>query len=371
MDGTPPAAAGVTVDTLLTAYLRALDETQDVPVFSPWRYAVLLGELVRWEFAFLVLVFVAPVLKLIRLCLRRFGAGVPRGPASPGWRDFKRPFEAIWRGDISALQVVRMRVLTRTFIGSHIVGVVEQLKLIAERARLDALMAGPARADALGHLETERQKLESLGTVAKAQNSLGAVVATGSASALPLALAKLLIPAILQLLPGDVADQIGAFVPLGQMLKAIGLAGDESISLTPVLLAVGGGFLTFLLITAMSCHIEKRRILAAVGAYDLEDELLRSRRIATFELPLDVAFAAGAAAAGFLTVYFYSSLTLAEPDRSDQMQTAIADLVMCLGIAVLVAARRWYLRRPAGARSAGVLWSLVRPGLLRAIGRGT
>jgi hypothetical protein len=369
MDSTPPAAADATVDTLLTAYLRALDETRNVPAFTPWRYAVLFGELVRWEFAFLALVFVAPFLKLIRLCLRRFGVDVPRGP-SLGWQEVKRPFRAIWRGDISALQVVRMRVLTRTFIGSHIVGVVEQLKLVTERARLDALMAGPARADVLTPLETELRKLESLGTVAKAQNSLGAVLATGSASALPLALAKLLIPAILQLLPGDVADQIGAFIPLGQMLKAIGLAGDESISLTPVLLAVGGGFLTFLLITAMSCHIEKRRILTSVGAYELEDALLRSRRIATFELPLDVAFAAGAATAGFLTVYFYSSLALAEPDRSDQMQTAIADLVMCLGIAVLVAVRRWYLRRPPGAQSASSVWSLVRPGLLRAIGRG-
>jgi hypothetical protein len=367
MDSTPPAAADATVDTLLTAYLRALDETRNVPAFTPWRYAVLFGELVRWEFAFLALVFVAPFLKLIRLCLRRFGVDVPRGP-SLGWQEVKRPFRAIWRGDISALQVVRMRVLTRTFIGSHIVGVVEQLKLVTERARLDALMAGPARADVLTPLETELRKLESLGTVAKAQNSLGAVLATGSASALPLALAKLLIPAILQLLPGDVADQIGAFIPLGQMLKAIGLAGDESISLTPVLLAVGGGFLTFLLITAMSCHIEKRRILTS--AYELEDALLRSRRIATFELPLDVAFAAGAATAGFLTVYFYSSLALAEPDRSDQMQTAIADLVMCLGIAVLVAVRRWYLRRPPGAQSASSVWSLVRPGLLRAIGRG-
>ena len=56
-----------------------------------------------------------------------------------------------------------MRVLTRTFIGSHIVGVVEQLKLVTERARLDALMAGSARADALGPLETELQKLDSLG----------------------------------------------------------------------------------------------------------------------------------------------------------------------------------------------------------------
>jgi hypothetical protein len=370
MNDTPPAAADATVDTLLTAYLRALDETHDVPAFSPWRYAALFGDLVRWEVAFLALVFVAPLLKLIRLCLRRFGADVPRGTPSLGWQEVKRPFQAIWRGDISALQVVRMRVLTRTFIGSHIVGVVEELKLVAERARLDALMGGPARADDLGPLETELRKLESLGTVAKAQNSLGAVLATGSASALPLAMAKLLIPAILQLLPGDVADQIGAFVPLGQVLKTIGLADDETISLTPVLLAIGGGFLTFLLITVMSCHMEKRRILAAVGAYDLEDALLRSRRIATFELPLDVAFAAGAAAAGFLTVYFYSSLTLAEPDRSDQMQTAIANLVLCLGIAIIVAARRWYLRRPPGARSAGLVWSLVRPGLLRAIGRG-
>ena len=370
MNNTPPAAADATVDTLLMAYVRALDETQDVPAFTPWRYAVLFGELVRWEFAFLALVFLAPFLKLVPLCLRRFRVNMPRSPTTLGWQEVKRPFRAIWRGDISALQVVRMRVLTRTFIGSHIVGVVEQLKLVTERARLDALMAGPARADVLTPLETELRKLDSLGTVAKSQNSLGAVLATGSASALPLALAKLLIPAILQLLPGDVADQIGAFIPLGQMLKAIGLAGDESISLTPVLLAVGGGFLTFLLITAMSCHIEKRRILTSVGAYELEDALLRSRRIATFELPLDVAFAAGAATAGFLTVYFYSSLALAEPDRSDQMQTAIADLVMCLGIAVLVAVRRWYLRRPPGAQSASSVWSLVRPGLLRAIGRG-
>ena len=80
MNNTPPAAADATVDTLLTAYVRALDETQDVPAFTPWRYAVLFGELVRWEFAFLALVFVAPFLELVRLCLRRFGVDMPRSP---------------------------------------------------------------------------------------------------------------------------------------------------------------------------------------------------------------------------------------------------------------------------------------------------
>jgi hypothetical protein len=369
MDGSPPAEAGATVDTLLTAYVRALDETQEVPAFSLWRYAALFGELLRWELAFLALIFVTPLLDLIRLLLRRFGADLPRSPTKLVWQDIKRPFRGIWQGDISALQVVRVRVLTRAFIGSHIVGVIEQLKLVTQRARLDVLMAGSARADALGPLEIEQKKFDSLATVAKAQNSLGAVVATGSASAVPIAVAKLLIPAVIKLLPGDVADRIGAYLPLGSMLTAVGLADDANISLTPMLLAIGGGFLTFLLITAMSCHIEKQRILSAAGAYQLEAALLRPRRIAAFELPLDVAFAAGAAAAGFLTVYFYASLALTEPDRSDQMQTAIADLGMCLAIAVIVAARRWYRRRPPGARSAGELWSLGRVGLLRTIGR--
>lgn len=367
MNTASSASAGATVDTLLAAYLRALDRTEDVPVFSPWRYATLFGELVRWEFACLALAFVSPVLALIRICLCRFGVDMPSSPMKGARQDFRRPFDAIWRGDISALQVVQVRALTRAFIGSHIIGVVEQLKLLTERARLDALMAGSS--DSRGPLETELQKLEGLATVAKTQNPLAAVVATGSASALPLALAKLLIPAVLKLLPGDVADQIGAFVPLGQMLKAIGLADDENISLTPVLLAVGGGFLTFLMITVMSCHIEKRRILAATGVYDLEEAVLRPRRIAAFELPLDVAFAAAAAAAGFLTVYFYASLAMTEPDRSQEMWTAIAELVLSLGVAVIVATRRWYLRRPQGAPSAAILWSLVKLGLLRTVGR--
>jgi hypothetical protein len=369
MDSSPPAAASATVDTLLRAYVHALDETQEVPVFSLWRYAALFGELLRWELAFLALIFVTPLLDLVRLLLRRFGVDLGRSPTRLVWRDIKRPFRGIWQGDISALQVVRVRVLTRAFVGSHIVGVVEQLKLVTERTRLDVLMAGSAQADALGPLEIEQKKLDSLATVAKAQNSLGAVVATGSASALPIAVAKLLIPAALKLLPGDVADQIGAYLPLGPMLKAVGLADDANISLTPMLLAIGGGFLTFLLITAMSCHIEKQRILSTAGVYELETALLRPRSIATFEPPLDVAFAAAAAAAAFLTVYFYASLTLAEPDRSDQMQTAIADLVMCLAIAVIVAIRRWYLRRPPGARSAGAWWSLGRVAVLRALGR--
>ena len=149
-----------------------------------------------------------PVLDLIRYCLRRCGVEVPRSPSKAVWRDIKRPFAAIWRGDITALQVVRVRLLARAFIGSHVAGVVDQLKLRTERARLDALLAGSA--EELAALDTERQKLEGLAGVAKAQNSLGAVVATGSASAVPLALAKLLIPAVVKLLPGDVADQIGA-----------------------------------------------------------------------------------------------------------------------------------------------------------------
>ena len=95
------------MDTLLTAYVRALDETQDVPVFSLWRYAVLFGELLRWELAFLALIFVTPLLDLIRLLLRRFGAGLPRSPTKLVWQHIKRPFRGIWHGDISALQVVR------------------------------------------------------------------------------------------------------------------------------------------------------------------------------------------------------------------------------------------------------------------------
>jgi hypothetical protein len=159
--------------------------------------------LLRWDLAFLALIFVTPLLDLIRLLLRGFGVDMRRSPTKLVWRDIKRPFRGIWQGDISALQVVRVRVLTRAFIGSHIVGVVEQLKLVTERT---------------------------------------------------------------------------------------------------------------LLITAMSCHIEKQRILSAAGAYELETAPLRPRSIATFEPPLDVAFAAAAAAAAFLTVYFYASLTVVEPD---------------------------------------------------------
>ena len=360
----PSAAA---LDGLLAAYLRSLDAADDVPAFSLWRYAALFGQLLRWELAFLALLFVTPVLDLIRYCLRRCGVEVPRSPSKAVWRDIKRPFAAIWRGDITALQVVRVRLLARAFIGSHVAGVVDQLKLRTERARLDALLAGSA--EELAALDTERQKLEGLAGVAKAQNSLGAVVATGSASAVPLALAKLLIPAVVKLLPGDVADQIGAVVPLGPLLKAIGLAEDEGVALTPMLLAVGGGFLTFLLITAMSCHIEKQRILSAAGAYAREQAVLQPRRIGTFEIPLDVVFAAGAATAAFLTVYFYASLAIAEPDRSDQMQTAIADLVLCLVVAAIVAARRWVLGRPPGALPIDRLWSLAKLGMLRSIGR--
>jgi hypothetical protein len=360
MSSMPPADPGATVDSLIAAYLRSLDETRNVPSFSLWRYWGFGLEVVGWEFAFLGL-FLTPFLDALRICLKPFVATRLPSPTGWLWRYVKRPFQGIWQGDISALQVVRVRVLTRAFIGSHVAGVVEDLKLLFERARLDALMVG-SQADTLAEIETERQKLESLAAVAKAQNSLGAIVATGSASALPLALAKLLIPAMLKLLPGDVAEQIGAFVPLGQLFKAIGLADDENISLTPVLLALGGGFLSFLLITAMSCHIEKRRILAEAGVYGLEDQMLRPRQIGTFELPLDVAFGASAGTAAFLTMYFYSSLALAEPDRSDQMQTAIASLVACLVVAVIVAARRWYMRRPASAPSLKLVF-------LRALGR--
>jgi hypothetical protein len=336
------------LDRLLTAYLNCLDETERVPAFSPWLYGRLFGQLLLWELAFIAL-FVTPFLDLIRLGIHQFAGPLP-SPTRIVCRRLSRPFRGVWRGDISGLQVVRVRLLTRAFIGSRIVSAAEQLKIAGERRRLDALMRSPAAGDSLGELNAEREKLESLANVAKAQNTLGALIATGSASALPLGLAKLLMPAIVQFLPADVSEQIGAFVPLGQVLKAIGLAGDDSISLTPTLLAIGGGFLTFLLVTAMSCHIEKRRILEVCGAYAAEDAVLRPRGIAVPELPLDVAFAAGAVATGFLTMYVYAQLALAEPERSDQMQTAVSNLVVWLGVAVLVAIRRWYLRHFAARR---------------------
>jgi hypothetical protein len=329
---------------LLAAYLRSLDATQRVPAFSLWLYVRVAGELVVLELAFLAL-FITPFLDLIRLAAGLFTSSPMPSPTEIVWRRFSRPFRGIWRGDISGLQVVRVRLLTRAFIGSRIAGAVEQLKQTNERRRLDALMCTRPQEDTLARLNAEREKLESLANVAKAQNSLGALIATGSASALPLGLAKLLMPAIVQFLPADVTEQIGAFVPLGQVLKAIGLAGDETISLTPTLLAIGGGFLTFLLVTAMSCHIEKRRILDSVGAYAAEDAVPRQRGLAVPELPLDVAFAACAVAVGFVTMYVYANLALPEPDRSDQMQTAVANLGVWLGVAALIAVRRWYLRR--------------------------
>jgi hypothetical protein len=218
----------------------------------------------------------------------------------------------------------------------------------------------PVRAEALGPLDIRRQKLESLASVAKAQNALAALLATGSASALPLALAKLLIPAIVQVLPGDMADRIGTFVPLGQALKAIGLAGDDAVPLTPMLLTIAGVFLTFLLITAMSCHIDKRRILAAAGVYAAEDAVRRTQRIGNFELPLDILFAAGAATAGFATMYLYADLMLTEPDRSDQMTASVASLLFCIALAAIAAARRWYLQRPRGSAPMKLLRRLVK-----------
>ena len=80
MDASQRAAAGATMDTLLRAYVRALDETPRVPVFSVWRYAALFEELLRWELAFLALIFVTPLLDLIRLLLRRFGVDYGRSP---------------------------------------------------------------------------------------------------------------------------------------------------------------------------------------------------------------------------------------------------------------------------------------------------
>ena len=356
MNTGPPVAERTSVDPLLTAYIRALDVAGTVPAFSFWRYIGFGWQFALWEFAFFAL-FITPFLDAIRLCLRPLVRGLP-SPTGFVWRYFKRPFQAVWQGDISALQLVRVRMLTRAFIGAHVAAAVEQLKLAEDRVRLDCLMRTPLDSGALAVLETDRQKLDSLANVAKAQNSLGTLLATGSASALPLGLAKLLIPAIVQLLPGDVADQIGSYVPLGQLLKSVGLAGDENIMLTPVLLSVGGGFLTFLLITAMSCHIEKRRILAEAGAYAAEDTVLTALHGEKFELPLDVAFGAAAAIAGFATMYIYASLTLTEPDRSDQMQMAITELIVCLCVAAIVAVRRWYLGVSPAGRRGGLHWLL-------------
>lgn len=364
--GPTTADAGVDIDALLTACLRAIDETEKVPRFSVWLYLHIAWRLLEWEFTFLAL-FVTPFLDIIRLAARPFVATVPPSPTRFVLHHLGWPFRAIWRGDISGLQVVRLQALTRTFVGSHIVGLVEQLKLTTDRERLDILMDMPVRAEALGPLDLRRQKLDGLASVAKAQNSLAALLAAGSASALPLGLAKLLVPAIMPLLPGDMADHIGSFVPLGQALKAIGIAGDDTIALTPMLLTIAGAFLTFLLITAMSCHIEKRRILGEAGVSAAEDAVRRTRCLSDVELPLDVLFAEGAATAGFATMYVYADLMLAEPDRSDQMTAAIASLLVCAGLVAIAGARRLYVRRPRGAAPMKLLQKLARDLFLRGL----
>jgi hypothetical protein len=364
--GAATADDGIRIDGLLAACLRAIDETEKVPGFSTWLYLNIAWRLLEWEITFLAL-FVTPFLDIVRLAARPFVASVPPSPTRFLLRHLGWPFRAIWRGDISGLQVVRLQALTRTFVGSHISGLIEQLKLTTDRERLDILMSQSARAEVLGPLDIRRQKLESLANVAKAQNSLAAVLAAGSASALPLGLAKLLIPAIVQVLPGDVADRIGSFVPLGQALKAIGLAGNDAISLTPMLLTISGAFLTFLLITAMSCHIDKRRILAAAGVYAAENAVRRTRRIGNFELPLDILFAAGAATAGFATMYVYADLMLAEPDRSDQMTASVASLLFCVALAAIAGARRWYLQRPRGSAPMKLLLKMAKGFLLQGL----
>ena len=357
--GAVTVAADATVNRLLAAYVRAIDAADTIPVFSLWRYGVLGLELIRWEFA-LIALFFTPFLDLLRLALQQaVGTRLP-SPTGFVWFYVKRPFAGLWRGDISGLQVVRVRVLTRAFLGSHVAGVLDQLKQINERARLDLLMQSSIDDTASAAVELLGKKLDSLAAVAKAQNAFGAVLATGSASALPLGLAKLLIPAIMQMLPGDVADSIGHVMPLGQLLKTIGLAGDEGVELTPMLVTVGGGFLAFLLITAMSCHIDKRRILAQFGTYDLEDTLRRERGLHLPELPLDIAFAAGAAVAGFSTSCVYSSLSLVEPDRSDSINAALAELAFSLVMAVIAAARRIWLRRPPSMQHVNLMQMVLR-----------
>src|SRR5690242_1205918 len=127
MNTGPPVAERTSVDPLLTAYIRALDVAGTVPAFSFWRYIGFGWQFALWEFAFFAL-FITPFLDAIRLCLRPLVRGLP-SPTGFVWRYFKRPFQAVWQGDISALQLVRVRMLTRAFIGAHVAAAVEQLKL--------------------------------------------------------------------------------------------------------------------------------------------------------------------------------------------------------------------------------------------------
>ena len=328
------------LDTLLSAYLRCLDEAERVPAFSAWGYLRFVFQLWLWEMAFTAL-FVAPFFDLLLFAMRPFIAWRPSGLTRRVARYLGRPFRGIWRGDISGLQMVRIGMLTRTFVGAHIVGNIERLRLQSDRQRLETLLTGEARPDTMS--EADQTKLEALGNLAKATNAFGAILATGSASALPLALAKLLIPLLIQYAPKEFNDRVGRLLPLGQVLKTIGLSGDESLPASPTIVAIAGGFLCFLLLTAMSCHIEKRRIVRETGTLALEDAVLRAAGLQRMELPLDALFAAGAAAAGLLTMYLYSALALAEPLRSDQMSTALIDLLFCLALAAVVVLRRWWL----------------------------
>jgi hypothetical protein len=349
------------LDALLSVYLRCLDEAERVPAFSAWMYLRLAYQLWLWEVAFLAF-FLAPFLDLVLLAMRPVVAWRPRSPTRAVARYLARPFRSVWRGDISGLQVVRVGMLTRAFLGAHIAGAVDRLKLRLERERLEALLSGNPRGVTIP--ETEQKKLEALGNLAKATNAFGAALATGSASALPLALAKLLVPLLVQHLPQDFNDQVGKVLPLGQVLKTIGLAGEEGMPGSPTIIAITGGFLCFLLITVMSCHIEKRRIMQETGAYLIEDAILGRLHARTLELPLDVVFATAAAMAGFLTMYLYAVLALPEPTRSEQTSTALYDLVFCVAVAAVVVSRRLWIRlvqQQGEIKFVSVLSFVIRP----------
>jgi hypothetical protein len=332
-------------DTLLEAYLRCLEAAERVPFFSLFPYLRLFAALFLWEFA-LTALFIVPVLDIGIAGLRLTGAARPDWLTPRLARYVWRPFRGVWNGDLSGLQIVRIRSVTKAFVCGHISASVDTLQFSVSRARLACLMANGDDAARIAALEADQKKLDLLTDMAKSQNKIGALLATGSASAVPVAAAKVAIPALVQLLPANVTRRIGDYVPLTGLLKTLGLTSDNAEIATPTLLLFAGAFLTFVLVSVMSCHIEKRRIFRETGTYATETTVLGALGIDFSEMPMDALLFAGAIATGFLAQMLYDiNVMPAGVARDAQVDRRLAVNILFYGaIAVVVIARRWYLR---------------------------
>ena len=332
------------ISVLIINYCDAFSACRTISGLSVLPLPKLYLQVILWALVLEVCIFVVPIdiiLFLVRLMFGRPKVVIGRSI----YAFLGEPLRSVWKGEISAFKLVRLRYLTRLLLFYRAQSKINALHRVFNRQHLDLLVADPPDDRTISKAENFQKSFDLFQKITTDTYQIGALAIGGPFVAL-----------------FTITVQQG-FLPLVNFVW--GSFGFTS-AISPELIGTLGGFFVLFALVAIwilvSAWMDMRSVIAGLGIREIECGVYEYARIKlTHQIPFDILLYIGLVGAYASVMYyflwraFFGANNLGDtPLQMErllfQRYNAVFGAVttsFVLGLGLIALARRLWLSSPA------------------------